>query len=223
MKSAAEGLSAPDKPVVTPTGAGTLRRIQMSNRWNQREKHVGNGNSAVPPVRHCRRPMSRAPKPVGEPPSPVASSGPVEPWLAMDEDFFVRRVSGHFSRLARRPAEECVGQSLFAVLASFGVGSRTLDEVFDRAIGGQTCFVDLPKGALGRRHEQYSLEIRPIPTQAGWVIRFVAIAWRTDRASPSAKAPSSPTASPLEIPDFNSSPSRNERPAPGRFRRPGGG
>ena len=192
----------------------------MSNRWNQRGKHVGTGHSAVPPVRHCARPRSRGERPQGMPPASAVAFGPVEPWLAIDEDFFVRRVSGHFARLARRPANDCVGQPLFAVLAQLGVSSAALDEVFGLATAGEPCFVELPRGSFGRRNEQYAVEIRPIPAQAGWVIRYVAIAWRLDRVSPEKKSPPPSLASPLEFPEFKGSPSRNERPGSERFRRP---
>lgn len=221
MQTAAEGLSAPGQPALTPPVGSPFRRTLMSNRWNQREKHIGAGNSAVPPVRHCTRPVSRGEQSKGLSSAYGASFGPVEPWLAMDEDLFVRRVSSHFSRLARRPTKECVGQPLFAVLAAFGVGARALDEIFALATTGQTCFVELPRGSFGRRHEQYALEIRPIPAEAGWVIRYVAVAWRLDQASPVGKNQPASLASPLEFPDFKSSPSSNDRFGSGRFRRPG--
>lgn len=221
MQTAAEGLSAPAQPVLTPLVGGPFRRTLMSNRWNQREKHVGAGNSAVPPVRPCVRPLSRGERPKEAPPAAATSFGPLEPWLAMDEDLFVRRVSAHFSRLARRPTDNYVGQPLFAVLATLGVSAHTLDEIFELATAGQTCFVELPRGSLGRRNEQYALEIRPIPAQAGWVIRYVAVAWRHDQAASAGKTQSAPLASPLEFPESKGSTSRNDRSGSDRFRSPG--
>jgi len=193
----------------------------MSNHWNQREKHVGTGNSAVPPFRPCMRPQSHGERPQGMPPATAVACGPAEPWFAMDEDLFVRRVNGHFSGLTRGPTVSCVGHPLFAVLAHLGVNSRALDEVYDKATTGETCLLELPRGSLGHRYEECLVEIRPIPARAGWVIRYVAIAWRLGRDSLENKAVPALAASPLEFSEFEGSPSCNRRPGSGRSLRPG--
>lgn len=146
----------------------------MTNRWNQREKHIGMGASGIPPARPCakRRNTDSAPK--------REDSGVVDPWLAMDVDLFVRRVSPGFSQIAGVPAPEFVGQPIFSVLSRLGVEPRALDRVFELAVKGCPCFVELPPGSIGRASDHFAVEIRPIPEKLGWVIRYVAVAWTVE-------------------------------------------
>jgi hypothetical protein len=146
----------------------------MTNRWNQREKHIGLGGCGIPPARPCskRRPTDA--------PAKRPTSGPVDPWLAMDVDLFVRRVSSGFSEIAGVPAPEFVGQPIFNVLSRLGVEPKALDRVFELAVKGCPCFVELPPGSIGRASDHFAVEIRPIPEKLGWVIRYVAVAWTVE-------------------------------------------
>lgn len=129
------------------------------------------GASGVPPARPCakRRHVDGPPK--------RQDSRPTDPWLAMDVDLFVRRVSSGFSQIAGMPAPEFVGQPIFNVLGRLGVEPKALDRVFELAVKGCPCFVELPPGSLGRATDHFAVEIRPIPEKLGWVIRYVAVAW----------------------------------------------
>lgn len=95
----------------------------------------------------------------------------------MDEDLFVRRASPGFVQLAATPPEELVGQPLFLVLERLGVLAPAMDQVFEFASHGRACFVELPAGSLGGSRKHFAVEIRPVPVQSGWVIRYVAVAW----------------------------------------------
>jgi hypothetical protein len=188
----------------------------MTNRWNQREKHIGMGVSGIPPARPCakRRNIDGPPK--------RHDSGTVDPWLAMDVDLFVRRVSPGFSQISGVPAPEFVGQPIFNVLGRLGVEATALDRVFELAVKGRPCFVELPPGSIGRASDHFAVEIRPIPEKLGWVIRYVAVAWTMEGLQAAQDSPAwigagAPVlnlfdeASPLEFPPVGRSHRRGRR------------
>lgn len=129
--------------------------------------------------------------PPGEPafvpfvvPGSVASGGGLAvasetsaPWLALDENLLVRRVSSRFLQLAHGEPADYLGQSLFRLLGQFGVTAEDLDRVRGWTTLGRSCFVDLRPGRIGERTDHFALELRPTDTGAAWTIRYVAIGW----------------------------------------------
>lgn len=98
----------------------------------------------------------------------------------MDADLWVRRVSTAFSEMARLAPAAVIGQPLFAVLGHLGVDAQAQDRIFSLATAGHACFVELPPDSAGWSGDHFAVEVRPIPRRAGWVIRYVAVAWSMD-------------------------------------------
>ncbi len=162
-------------PWSTPESAGVgdhgRHQIGMTHRWHLRNRHSGNGAGGIPPARPC----SRRPEGSGNGAGPTTE--PADPWLAMDDGLFIRRVSATFTAAAGISPEILIGQPLLQVLGGLGVDAESLSRVESLTVKGRACFVELAPGTLGQAEDHFAMEIRPIPVRIGWNVRYIAVAW----------------------------------------------